>query len=66
MSQVYMVNSYTFTPLLSEMKQLGLVGCGTMAANRHFYPKEMKSGATWRKTHTEEIKAGKDLLQTIF
>ena len=49
---VYMDNFYTSPPLLSELKRLGLLGCGTTAANRRFYPKEMKTGHLGEK-HTK-------------
>ena len=39
---VYTDNFYTFTPLLVDLKQQGLLGCGITPANRKHFPKEMK------------------------
>lgn len=46
---VYTDNFYTFPPLLKDLKQEGLLGCGTTSANRKHFPKEMKTSATWAK-----------------
>ena len=51
-NHVFTDNFYTSPPLLRDLKALGLLGCGTAAANRRFFPKVMKTGAAWGKgTH---------------
>ena len=46
---IYTENFYTFPPLLKDLKQEGLLGCGTTSANRKHFPKEMKTSGTWAK-----------------
>lgn len=46
---VYTDNFYTSPPLLRDLKQVGLLGCGTTSANRKHFPKEMKTSGAWAK-----------------
>lgn len=46
---MYTDNYYTSLPLLVDLKQLGLLACGTTSANRKHFPKEMKTSGGWAK-----------------
>ena len=46
---VYADNFYTSPSLLKDLKQVGLLGCGTTSANRKHFLKEMKRSGPWAK-----------------